>query len=94
MGIFTDNAPNLKLVVTAGVGSDHIDLAAAASSKITTAEITGNNVISLDEQVIMHILALVRNYILSYKQNIEGRWDKKDVIVIASSFTCTVIFIN
>jgi formate dehydrogenase len=45
MGIFTDNAPNLKLVVTAGVGSDHIDLAAAAVCKITTAEITGNNVV-------------------------------------------------
>lgn len=33
-------APNLKLILTAGLSSDHIDLGAAATSKITLAEIT------------------------------------------------------
>jgi formate dehydrogenase len=33
-------APKLRLVITAGVGSNHIDLAAAASHNITVAEIT------------------------------------------------------
>ena len=72
-------ASNLKLILTAGVGSDHIDLAAAASSKITVAEITGSNVVSVAEQVVMHILALVRNYIPAYKQVIEGRWDIAEI---------------
>lgn len=34
-------APKLKLVVTAGVGSDHVDLDAANEKKITVAEVTG-----------------------------------------------------
>lgn len=72
-------APNLKLILTAGVGSDHIDLAAAAEHKITVAEITGSNVVSVAEQVVMHILALVRNYISAYKQVIEGRWDIAEI---------------
>lgn len=68
-------APKLRLVLTAGVGSDHIDLAAAAARGITVAEITGSNVVSVAEQVIMHILALVRNYIPAYQQVLEGKWD-------------------
>jgi len=32
-------APKLQLILTAGIGSDHIDLAAAAARKITVAEI-------------------------------------------------------
>ena len=72
-------APNLKLVLTAGIGSDHIDLAAAAARGITVAEITGSNVVSVAEQVVMHILALVRNYIPAYKQVLEGRWDIAEI---------------
>jgi formate dehydrogenase len=72
-------ALNLKIILTAGVGSDHIDLAAAAAHKITIAEITGSNVVSVAEQVVMHILALVRNYIPAYKQVIEGRWDIAEI---------------
>jgi len=33
-------APKLKLIVTAGIGSDHIDLAAANAHGITVAEVT------------------------------------------------------
>jgi formate dehydrogenase len=72
-------APNLKLVLTAGIGSDHIDLAAAAAHGITVAEITGSNVVSVAEQVVMHILALVRNYIPAYKQVLDGRWDIAEI---------------
>ena len=57
-----DMAPNLKLLLTAGVGSDHFDLAAAAERNITVAEITGSNVVSVAEHVVMQILTLVRNY--------------------------------
>ena len=60
-------ATQLKLVITAGIGSDHIDLAAAASHGITVAEVTYSNSISVSEHVVMMILALVRNYIPSYQ---------------------------
>ena len=70
-----DRAPNLKLLLTAGVGSDHFDLAAAAQRNITVAEITGSNVVSVAEHVVMQILTLVRNYIPAYFSVIEGRWD-------------------
>lgn len=70
-----EKAPNLRLLLTAGVGSDHFDLAAAAERNITVAEITGSNVVSVAEHVIMQILALVRNYIPSYRQVVDGRWD-------------------
>jgi len=73
------NAPKLRLILTAGVGSDHIDLAAAAKAGITVAEITGSNVVSVAEQVVMHILALVRNYIPAYKQVLDGRWDIAEI---------------
>src|SRR5918998_4854023 len=53
-------APNLKLAVTAGIGSDHVDLAAAIERGITVAEITYSNSISVAEHVVMVILALVR----------------------------------
>lgn len=35
-------APMLRLILTAGVGSDHVDLQAAAKRGITVAEITGS----------------------------------------------------
>ena len=72
-------APKLRLILTAGVGSDHIDLAAAATHNVTVAEITGSNVVSVAEQVIMHILALVRNYIPAYKQVLDGKWDIAEI---------------
>lgn len=68
-------AKNLKLIVTAGVGSDHIDLKAAAENNVTVAEITGSNVVSVAEHVVMQILALVRNYIPAYKEVISGGWN-------------------
>jgi formate dehydrogenase len=68
-------APRLRLIITAGVGSDHVDLAAAAAAKITVAEITGSNVVSVAEHTIMQILALVRNYLPAYQQVRDGRWD-------------------
>lgn len=68
-------AKNLKLSITAGIGSDHIDLEAAKEANITVVEVTGSNVVSVAEHVVMQILALVRNYIPAYKQAINGEWD-------------------
>ena len=70
-----EQAPNLKLLLTAGVGSDHFDLAAAAEHGVTVAEITGSNVVSVAEHVVMQILTLVRNYIPAYQEVLSGGWD-------------------
>ena len=41
------SAPKLKLCITAGIGSDHVDLGAAAKHKATIAEVTFCNNISV-----------------------------------------------
>ena len=69
-----DEAPDLKLILTAGVGSDHVDLGEAAERGITVAEITGSNTTSVAEHAVMQVLALVRNFIPSYKDIVDGGW--------------------
>jgi len=73
-------AKKLKLVITAGIGSDHTDLQAAMSHGITVAEVTYCNSISVAEHVLMMILALVRNYIPSYGWVIRGGWNIADCV--------------
>jgi formate dehydrogenase len=73
-------APNLKLALTAGIGSDHVDLEAAAKANITVAEVTYCNSISVAEHVVMMILGLVRNYMPSYKTVIDGGWNIADCV--------------
>ena len=73
-------APNLKLAITAGIGSDHVDLQAAMDSGVTVAEVTFSNSISVSEHVVMMILALVRNYIPSYGVVIDGGWNIADCV--------------
>ncbi len=68
-------ARNLKLVVTAGIGSDHTDLQAAIDRGITVAEVTYCNSISVAEHVVMMILSLVRNYLPSWEVVKAGGWD-------------------
>jgi formate dehydrogenase len=73
-------APKLKLAITAGIGSDHVDLDAAMKRGITVAEVTYCNSISVSEHVVMMILGLVRNYIPSYKWVIDGGWNIADCV--------------
>ena len=73
-------APKLKLAVTAGIGSDHVDIDAAIEHGITVAEVTFSNSISVSEHVVMMILALVRNYIPSYQWVIDGGWNIADCV--------------
>lgn len=56
-------AKKLKLAITAGIGSDHVDLQAAIEHGVTVAEVTYSNSTSVAEHVVMMILALVRNYL-------------------------------
>ncbi len=76
-------APNLKLAVTAGIGSDHVDLDAAAKHNITVAEVTYCNSISVAEHVVMQILALVRNFIPSYQMILDRGWNIADCVARA-----------
>src|SRR2546426_10503009 len=73
-------APGLKLAVTAGIGSDHVDLGAAIERGVTVCEITYSNSISVSEHVVMMILSLVRNYIPSYQWVIKGGWNIADCV--------------
>jgi len=74
------NAPNLKLAITAGIGSDHVDLEAAVKRKVDVAEITFCNSVSVAEHVVMMILALVRNYMFCHKTVREGGWNIADCV--------------
>src|SRR5207244_3238237 len=73
-------AKNLKLAITAGIGSDHYDLQAASEAGLTIAEITYSNSISVSEHVVMMILSLVRNYIPSYGWVVKGGWNIADCV--------------
>jgi len=73
-------APKLKMAITAGIGSDHVDLQAAMDNDITVTEVTYSNSISVSEHVVMMILGLVRNYIPSYNWVIKNGWNIADCV--------------
>jgi len=73
-------APNLKLAITAGIGSDHVDLDAAIEHGVTVAEVTYCNSISVSEHVVMMILSLVRNYLPSNQWVRDGGWNIADCV--------------
>ncbi len=73
-------APKLRLAITAGIGSDHVDLQAAIERRITVAEVTYCNSISVSEHVVMMILSLVRNYIPSWQWVVKGGWNIADCV--------------
>ncbi|KAI5908489.1 Formate dehydrogenase 2, partial [Candida parapsilosis] len=68
-------APKLKIAVTAGVGSDHVDLNAANERGIAVLEVTGSNVQSVAEHAVMTMLVLIRNYNIGHLQATSGGWD-------------------
>ncbi|CEG55767.1 NAD-dependent formate dehydrogenase [Legionella fallonii] len=75
-----EQAPNLRLAITAGIGSDHVDLEAAKEHNITVCEVTFCNSISVAEHAVMMILALVRDFIPQYKTVVDGGWDIADCV--------------
>jgi formate dehydrogenase len=60
-------APRLKLAITAGIGSDHVDLPTAIDHGMTVAEVTFSNSISVSEHAVMQILTLVHNYMSAHE---------------------------
>ncbi len=75
-----EKAPKLKLALTAGIGSYHVDLQAAIERGITVAEVTFCNSISVSEHAVMMILSLVRDYIPQHDIARSGGWDIADAI--------------
>ncbi len=73
-------AKKLKMAITAGIGSDHVDLQAAMQNGVTVSEVTYCNSISVAEHVVMMILSLVRNYIPSYQWVVKGGWNIADCV--------------
>jgi len=74
-----EKAKNLKLCITAGVGSDHIDLNAAVEHNVQVLEVSGSNVVSVAEHVVMSILLLVRNFVPAHEMIERGYWQVSDV---------------
>ncbi len=73
-------AKKLKLAITAGIGSDHVDLQVAIEKGMTVAEVTYCNSISVAEQNVMLILTLVRNYIPSHQWIMKKGWNIADCV--------------
>lgn len=73
-------ADKLKLAITAGIGSDHVNLEAAMQRNITVAEVTWCNSVSVSEHTVMQILSLVRNYIPSYQWVVDKGWNIADCV--------------
>jgi formate dehydrogenase len=73
-------AKKLKLAITAGIGSDHVDLQAAIDNDIAVCEITYCNSISVAEHAVMMVLTLVRDYIPQYGWVVKGGWNIADAV--------------
>lgn len=74
------SAPNLKMCITAGIGSDHVDLEAAVKHKVDVVEVSGSNSVSVAEHEVMALLALVRNFIPSHDIARSGGWHISDCV--------------
>lgn len=70
-----EKAKNLKLAITAGVGSDHVDLDAASDNDISVVEVTGSNQVSTAEHAVLTTILLLRNFQEGNRQAREGEWD-------------------
>ena len=75
-----ESAPNLKMAITAGIGSDHVDLQAAMDHKIDVVEVTYCNSISVSEHIVMMILSLVRDYHTQHEVLKQGGWNIADAV--------------
>ena len=75
-----ETAPNLKMAITAGIGSDHVDLQAAMDNKVDVVEVTFCNSRSVAEHIVMMILSLVRDYHNQHRIINEGGWNIADAV--------------
>ena len=67
------------MAITAGIGSDHVDLQAAMDNKIDVVEVTFCNSRSVAEHIVMMIVSMVRITITNTVVN-EGGWNIADAV--------------
>jgi formate dehydrogenase len=75
-----ESAPNLKMAITAGIGSDHVDLQAAMDHNVDVVEVTYCNSRSVAEHIVMQILVLVRDFTTQHKIVNDGGWHIADAV--------------
>ena len=75
-----ESAPKLKMAITAGIGSDHVDLQAAMEHKIDVVEVTYCNSRSVAEHIVMMIVSMVRDYHSQYAIVNNGGWNIADAV--------------
>ena len=75
-----ESALNLKMAITAGIGSDPLDLQAAMDHKVDVVEVTYCNSRSVAEHVVMMILSMVRDYHNQHRIVNEGGWNIADAV--------------
>ena len=73
-----ESAKKLKMAITAGIGSDHVDLQAAMDNKVDVVEVTYCNSRSVAEHIVMMILSLVRDYHNQHSIVKAGGWNIAD----------------
>ena len=73
-------APNLKMAITAGIGSDHVDLQGAMEHKVDVVEVTFCNSRSVAEHIVMMVLSLVRDYHNQHRIINEGGLNIADAV--------------
>ncbi len=71
-----EKAPNLKLVIRAGEGTDNIDKAACASKGVKVANTPGANNNSAAEHAIALMMTVLRNTAAANQTMKNGGWDK------------------
>ena len=75
-----EKANNLKMAITAGIGSDHVDLQAAMDNNVDVVEVTYCNSISVSEHIVMMILSMVRDYHNQHAIAKSGGWNIADAV--------------
>ena len=75
-----EKAKNLKMAITAGIGSDHVDLQAAIDHKVDVVEVTFCNSRSVAEHIVMMIVSMVRDYHNQHRIVNEGGWNIADAV--------------
>jgi formate dehydrogenase len=75
-----ESAPNLKMAITAGIGSDHVDLQAAMDNKVDVVEVTYCNSRSVAEHIVMMIISMVRDYHNQHAIAKSGGWNIADAV--------------
>jgi formate dehydrogenase len=73
-------AKNLKMAITAGIGSDHVDLQAAMDNNIYVVVVTYCICSSVAEHIVMMILSLVRDYHNQHAIVKDGGWNIADAV--------------